>query len=245
MATSPGLSGADEHAGIAVEGGALALTQAGGAETLRRLYRLVRNTAVAAVAVALIAGAIAIGTRWWTPAFTFPGVASVVALPGGAPVAGGSSKVVRTNDDVTVTLTTTGLPEGHVVVLRALIFNEPGSCRHPSALARCGAEDLSNAEAQPSVVFVSGLAVRASSGGAFKGVLKIGDASRAVLGHGLTNPHAADLQFVLADKGPLAPGMYADMVGSISGGCADAQPGWGKVGPNTCRDIQVAVHQKP
>ena len=245
MATSPGVSGAEEHASVVVDGGALALARPGGAEALRRLYRIVRNVAVAAVAVALTAGAIAIGTRWWTPAFTFPGVASVVALPGGAAVAGASSKVVRTNDDVTVTLTTTGLPDGHVVVLRALIFNEPGSCRHPSAVARCGAEDLSNAEAQPSVVFVSGVAVRASSGSAFKGVLKTGDASRAVLGKGLTNPHGADLQFVLADKGPLAPGMYADMVGSISGGCTDAQPGWGKAGPNTCRDIQAAVHQKP
>src|ERR671934_1871660 len=57
--------------------------------------------------------------------------APVFSLPSGTPVAGASSTTVRSDDGVSFSLTTSGLPAGHAITLWLVIFNNPAGCATP------------------------------------------------------------------------------------------------------------------
>ena len=207
-------------------------------------YQTIRNAVVVAVAIGLLAMAVAVETHVFNPNFDAPGVNTVRLVSDGAVVEGASLNVVRRNDLTTVAFTTSGLPANHIVVLEAQIFNEPTNCKHGSGAVRCGVDDLADPEVKGSVVFLAGVWLRTSTTATLKGQLKTDDASHAVLGDGLANPHGADLRLVLVDHGaPLSQFTQAQLT-TLAGGCSDAPPGYGTVGPIACTDLQVGVDQK-
>jgi hypothetical protein len=207
-------------------------------------YQTLRNLGIAVAAIGLLAMAVAVETHVFNPNFDAPGVNAVRLASDGTAVEGATLNVVRKNDVTTLAFTTSGLPANHIVVLEAQIFNEPTKCTHGSGSVRCGVDDLSDPEVKGSVVFVSGVWLRTSTMATLKGELKTDDASRAVLGEGLTNPHGADLRLVLVDHGAPVSEFAQAQLTTLAGGCTNAPPGYGTPGPIACKELQVGIDQK-
>ena len=213
-----------------------------GAFRPRSAYRVLRNSAILTVAVGLFAFAIAIQTKKFHPLGQVIGLVDVHAVADGSTINGGWSLLRRDTDGINITYNVTGVPAGHVVILKAVIFNQPEFCS--GGAGGCGPDDMNNSRAQPSVMFATGGLLRGSSDVMLKTRLTVKDSARAVSGEGLTNPLDAYVQIVLVDHGVPGPGMFAEMVSTVGGGCKDAAPGTGMRGPNTCTDLQVANHPK-
>lgn len=211
--------------------------------SLSSAYRVVRNAGVFLAAAGLLAFAVAIQAHIFQPSGTTAGASPVVNIADGSSVFGASSVVRRDNSGAKVTFKTAGLPAGHIVILKALIFNEPANCSHGSGSTRCGPDDLENNRTEPSVMYLTGLWLRGTTSAAtFKASLPANDGGAAMVGAGLTNVFSAEIRLVLVDHGSPVAGLYTEMISTISGGCRDAAPGYGTPGPNTCTDIQYAVH---
>ena len=206
-------------------------------------YRIFRNALIALFAAALLAGAVAIETRIFDPNQGDHRTSGVRLVSDGSEVSGASSMMQRSNEGIDLTVSTSGLPAGHVIVLKALIFNQPRSCKHGSAGLRCGADDMGDPDVKGSVVFVKGFVLRQTGTVNLTGHIAADDKSRASVGDGLTNPHGADVHLVVVDHGPPITGLYNDQLSTIGGGCKDAPPGGGAPGSNTCADLQVAANE--
>src|SRR4029078_6784400 len=117
-------------------------------------------------------------------------VSSVRLLSDGSSISGATSLPPRNEDGVAFTLTTSGLPVGHIITLKAEIFNNPNKCTRGTSGRRCGEGDLTDPEVGGSVVYLKGLYYRqASPTVTLDGHLAANDATHALSGAGLTNPH--------------------------------------------------------
>ncbi len=206
-------------------------------------YRLLRNAVIALFGVALLAGAVAIETHIFDPGTSDHRNSDVRLVSDGSIVSGATSTFVRSNEGVDFTLNTTGLPAGHVIIVKALIFNQPLSCTHGASGRRCGGDDIGAAGVQGSIVFARGFVLRQTGAVSVTGHIGTDDRTRALVGDGLTNPHGADVHLVVVDHGPPITGLYNDQLSTIGGGCKDAPPGGGAPGANTCADLQVAANE--
>jgi hypothetical protein len=162
----------------------------------------------------------------------------------------GTSQLVRTDNGVSVKLSTTGLEPGTAATLWIIIFNEPDNCTAPE----CGEDDLFRAEPLPDVMYMGGSVVGGTGGATFAGHRAEGDNSRslwAVLGvaspsPGLIDARVAEIHLVVRNHGPLIRGLIGEMTSTFNGGCPlDGLPVnqlIGTPGPNTCEDVQFVVH---
>ena len=165
----------------------------------------------------------------------------------------GTSRITRTNNGVSFQLTTTGLAPGEVHTLWMVVFNTPEGCSDPG----CGIDDLGNDDAVADVLYAAGTIVGQSGRASFAGHRRQGDASGSILGEwlglptpGLVNAMGAEIHFVVHTHGPLIPALTAEMLHSFNAGCGpEFMPGLppvpeslGTYGPNTCADVQVAIH---
>lgn len=165
----------------------------------------------------------------------------------------GSSKLVRTDNGVSFTLSTTGLEPGSVHTLWMVIFNEPENCTDPG----CGTDDLTNVDATPDLAYAAGTVIGGSGRATFSGHRNEGDNGGSIMEEwlglpepGLETARGAEIHFVVHSHGPKIPGLVNEMLHTFNAGCgpvfSEAFPevpeSLGTYGPNTCRDVQFAVH---
>lgn len=177
-----------------------------------------------------------------SPILTFAGMKEV-----------GQSGLVRTDNGVSFRLTTTELEPGAVHTLWMVIFNNPSACSLPG----CGIDDLANLAAVVDAVYSAGTVVGESGRATLAGHRSEDDASGSILGEwlglptpGLMDATAAEIHFVVHSHGPKIPGLVSEMLHTFNAGCGPIfEPGLppvpetlGTYGPNTCADVQFAVH---
>lgn len=177
----------------------------------------------------------------------------------GEVIPGTSSKLVRTDSGVSMTLKTVQLPAGTVHTTWWVVFNNPAECKWgDGVIALCAEMDLFvSPESLPSVMYAAGQVIGNTGKGNFAAHLSLGDTSGCHLEPIFSDPALADLKFpcnplidsrgaeihiAVHDHGPAIPGMIADMLSTFDGGCVNLGRG---NGPNMCSTTQVAGHRAP
>ncbi|MDW4551646.1 hypothetical protein R5H32_20120 [Defluviimonas sp. D31] len=137
------------------------------------------------------------------------------------------------------------LHPGHAYTLLMAVMNRPSEC---PALPCTPKDVLGRSDIVRSDVGVVGGAVARADGTLYiTGIQKVGALPEAFFGHGLQDPPAAEIHFVLNDHGPAIEGRMVEMLGTYRGGCTDeslpppmpaAARASGNTGPNTCRLVQ-------
>ena len=151
-------------------------------------------------------------------------------MSGGAIVYRSATMLVRTRDDVTGTIHTSGLVPGHVVTGWFGIFNHPEHC----ATRPCSPPaDLNNPLVQGSLVNMGGVLVGPDGTADFAEVRAVGDTTNAFSGPGLLEPRSAEIHLAVRDHGvALMEPAFSQQLTMFNGGCP----------PNTCVTIQAAPH---
>ena len=182
-----------------------------------------------------------VASRSTSNVYTFDGMAEV-----------GTSVLVRTSNGVSYNLKSGELEPGTVVTLWMVIFNSPENC-----VDGCGTDDLANPDAVVDVVYSSGRVIGGSGKASYAGHRSEGDDSGTILpawlglpSPGLVNAQEAEIHFIVHSHGPKIPILVDEMLHSFNAGCGpEFEVGLppvpeelGTYGPNTCRDLQFAVH---
>lgn len=173
----------------------------------------------------------------------------VSMLSDGSAVQGAWSKLQRNDSSVSTTLHTSKLPSGHAVTMWWLVFNHPEHCTNGSGTARCGDDDLlmrgGDQKVEGTVLRAAGHVIGGSGVGNYGAKLSVGDTSGVLMsaGPGLTNPQGAEIHLVVRTHGPAIPKLIDEQLSTFGGGCNNVPPGTGTPGPNTCKNLQIAVHK--
>jgi hypothetical protein len=156
------------------------------------------------------------------------------------PYAGAS--LLRNNEGVFGTISTSGLAPGHVVTLWWAVFNEPDAC----AGLVCAPPDLNNALVNGSLQLGGGEVVGESGRADFDGYLGVGDNTgfyRLPMfpnmpdpAPGILDSKGAEIHLVIRDHGPAStdPVILQQQLTSFPGGCTATNP---------CANIQAAIFQ--
>jgi hypothetical protein len=150
----------------------------------------------------------------------------------GAIVYGSATMLVRTRDDVTATVHTTGLTPGNVYTAWFAIFNDPRYC----ATQPCSPADLSNPLVQGSLLGFGGRIVGADGVADYAEVRAVGDTTNAqIAGPGLQDTRRAQIHLAVRNHGAAAldPNVLRQQLTTFNGGCP----------PNACVTVQAAVHR--
>ena len=153
-------------------------------------------------------------------------------------IPGAGSQMVRAKDGVFMTFHTQGLTPGTVATAWWVFFNNPKACATSPCLV---ADLLTNPASEPSLLYAAGRIVGPD------GALDIGS-FRAVddttgsesfppfptPNPGLLDSKRAEIHVVIRTHGPALTGAaLAQQLTTFNGGCP----------PNTCGNVQVAIHQ--
>jgi hypothetical protein len=157
------------------------------------------------------------------------------------PYAGAS--LVRNNEGVFGTISTSGLGPDHVVTLWWAIFNDPRAC----AGAVCAPPDLNNPLVNGSLQFGGGQIVGPNGRADFGGYLRVGDNTgfyRLPMfpnmpdpAPGVVDAKGAEIHFVIRDHGPASsdPQILQQQLNRFPGGCTVSNP---------CANVQAAIFQR-
>ena len=165
----------------------------------------------------------------------------------------GSSQLVRKPNGISMTLQTSEVTSGDALTVWYVVFNEPGEC----ATTPCGEADIFNPATRTDILYATGHVVGNGNQANFAGSLQSGDNSGSIMGFfnawlgfnlpslGLEDPDGAEVHLVLRTHEEALPAFMPDMIQTFNGGCI--YPGgvptdYGAPGPNTCSDIQFAIH---
>lgn len=158
-------------------------------------------------------------------------------LVNGGTVAGASSKIIRTDEGITVSVNTTVSPGAYTMWL--LIWNNPENCNGnpdvPSLRCFPGAPPL---DPPSCVLFGTGQVVGNSGTLNYTAHRQAWDATGNIGGacpNGLTNPRGADVHAAVRTHGEKIPGMVPEQIQTVGGGC----------GTNDCLEVQAAPHEEP
>jgi hypothetical protein len=144
----------------------------------------------------------------------------------------GGSMLARNGEGVYMSLHSAGLAPGTVVTAWWVFFNSPKKCN----TSPCSVADLTNADAQPSLVNATGRIVGADGTADFGAFKAEGDTTGAVFGPGLLNSKKAEIHLVVRTHGPALvedAQLLGQQLSTFNGGCP----------PNTCANLQVSIHQ--
>lgn len=211
--------------------------------TMNSRLRATVGVLVAAVAFSVAAGPAAAADRQRADVHTF------ADLPQLADV--GDSTLVRTRRGVTATLATTGLAPGPHTVWW-IVWNNPGACGEDG----CNDADLGDPGIDVDIGYAAGVVVGSSGRARFAARLKEGRTLTGfptefgiTSGSGLIDARTAEIHLVVRSHGPRIPGRVGEMVRTFHAGCDYSVFGgliedglYGTAGPNTCTDVQFAVH---
>ena len=144
---------------------------------------------------------------------------SDVSLIADPTVVVGSSKIVRNQNGVNVTVNTSGLEPGSAVTIWLVIFNNPGTPGPPD-----------------DVIYGAGHVVGGNGTAHFAAHLNEGDSGGSLFPQpspGLIDAETAEIHIVVRSHGPAIPGMIPEQIHTLEGDCD----------PNVCEDLQFAIHQ--
>lgn len=173
----------------------------------------------------------------------------VYSFENGKVIRGGNSILKTAPSGASIFLHTTKLKPSSAITLWWVVFNHPENCTHPEGKFRCGPGDLEVFGGDPavesSVLYADGHVVRSNGDIDFQAFLPKNTIPPGTLfGPGLTNPLGADIHFVVRSHGLILPYIVKEQIITFGGGCNNAPNGTGIPGPNTCVDMQFAVHEQ-
>lgn len=165
----------------------------------------------------------------------------------------GSSTLNRGANGISFSIETTELEPQTAATIWVVVFNAPQHC----ATSPCGDPDLFVPNVMADVLYGTGDVIDGSGNTTFVGSRGLQDGTGSLLGAlGLPSPgildiNKAEIHFVVRSHGPLVPGLENEMLETFNGGCQHPGPDFpdplptelGAPGPNTCVDVQFAVHQ--
>ena len=190
------------------------------------------------IALSLVAGAfVVISTLSGLTAQADPAsisTAPVVTLSDFTVVAGASSKIVRNDNGVTVSVKTTVDPGAYTMWM--LLWNDPSEqCEGGGGLI-CNPEE---GDVPECVLFTTGHVVGNNGTLNYTGHRGLFDNSGAIgppCASGLTNPQGAAIHLIIRSHGPIQPGQVNLQISTVWGGC--------NPGPaDPCADVQAAAHE--
>jgi hypothetical protein len=159
----------------------------------------------------------------------------VVYLEEGFPVvAGASSKIVRNDNGVTVSVSTTVDPGTYTMWM--LLWNDPSQCIVEAEEDDDGLVCNPAVDALDCVLFTAGHVVGDNGTLNYSGHRPVYDSSGAIgppCANGLTNPQGAALHLIIRGHGPKLPGQVESQISTVGGGCD----------VNVCADVQAAAHE--
>ena len=166
----------------------------------------------------------------------------------------GSSMLSRHGNSISMTFKTSDIPPGMAVTIWWVVFNRPWNC----STSPCGEPDIFDPAVMADVLYAAGHVTGAADRVNYGAQLRAGDADGSVMGFfnallaldlpsvGLRNVHGAEVHLVARTHQEALPAFMPDMISTFNGGCG-YPPGvptdYGAEGPNTCTDIQFAIHQ--
>lgn len=157
--------------------------------------------------------------------------APVINLSDFTPVAGASSKIVRNDNGVTVSVKTTVDPGTYTMWM--LLWNDPDSCFGGGGLVCNPTLD----DPPDCVLFTAGHVVGNNGTLNYTGHRRVFDTSGFIGGvacaDGLTNPQGAAIHLIIRSHGPKLPGQVNLQISTVGGGCD----------VNVCDDVQAAAHE--
>lgn len=156
--------------------------------------------------------------------------APVVNLSDLTPVAGASSKIVRNDNGVTVSVSTTVDPGTYTMWM--LLWNDPSLCGGGGGLV-C---NPTMGDGPECVLFTAGHVVGNNGTLNYSGHRGVFDNSGAIgppCADGLTNPQGAAIHLIIRSHGPKLPGQVNLQISTVDGGCD----------VNDCDDVQAAAHE--
>jgi hypothetical protein len=194
-------------------------------------------------AVALIAGPASAADRQRADVYTLADLPALLDV--------GDSTLVRTERGVTGTLRTRGLEPGPHTMWW-VVWNNPAACGADG----CSEADFGKPEVDADIGYAAGVVVGESGRGAFAARLQEGRPLAGfpaefgiTSGSGLIDAAGAEVWLVVRSHGPRIPGLVGEMTHTFHAGCdysvfggLIAEDSYGTAGPNTCTDIQFAVH---
>lgn len=154
----------------------------------------------------------------------------------------GSAILVRSEQGVTINVSTSQLEPGYAYSNWWIIFNHPEACEDG-----CGADDLGNPDVEASVTYATGRVANADGEAHFSAFLPVGlvrlnrtveGRERHRLGPGLQNLWGAEIHYIIRSHGPAGPSVATliEEIGTFNHSC-DRAPG--------CYDAQVIAFAKP
>lgn len=164
----------------------------------------------------------------------------------------GTSRLIRNDRGVAVTLSTSGLEPGDAVTMWMVVFNVPSECspEDDGGPPVCGEDDLApDTPVMVDVINVTGSLVGGSGKATVAAHHKAGEVGYSVFdilgapAPGLIDARTAELHFIVRTHGPMIPGLAYEMTSTFAAGCAGFPSVLGTPGPNTCEDLQFSVHK--
>ena len=194
----------------------------------RKLYSLVVGGAILLIA-----------SGFGSVAYAGPPTVSTMPvndLVNGGTVAGASSKIIRTDNGITVSVKTTVDPGAYTMWL--LIWNNPENCNGNPDVPDLRCFPGPGFDAPSCVLFGTGHVVGNNGTLNYTAHRKAWDATDNIGGacpNGLTNPRGADVHAAVRTHGEKIPGMVPAQIHTVGGGCAE----------NECLEVQAAPHEEP
>jgi hypothetical protein len=187
------------------------------------------------------------------PVFAFQAAGDVgggVLEPGKTypPTTHGFATLKRGRDWIQVNIQTSGLPAGAYTVWW-VIFDAPQGC-----VGGCGADDLFNPDANPSVLFAMGGVVPERGTAGFRARYQVGNdlgepGTQHILGDGSLHPATAEVHNIIKYHGPAAADRATlhEQTHTLLGGCFDGANAVDLGDPFgvQCFDPQAVVHPLP
>jgi hypothetical protein len=205
-----------------------------------------------AILLSQLAAALALTAVLAPPAHSAPAEHSISPLwrfSDGSVVEGATSQLVRTDSGISLSQRTSA-PAGHAVTVWWVIFNNPENCAGAEGVpTRCAEPDLFNPDVEGSVQYAAGHVVGAAGTYSVGSYLAEGDTANCpfeafgFLCAGLIDARKADVHLVVRTHGPKLTAFMPGQIKSFEAACTpESSLGLGD-GPNTCMDMQFAVHE--
>jgi len=165
-------------------------------------------------------------------------------------VDGASATLLRTHNNVRMTIKTLDLDPHDTYTVWWVIFNKPENCTDDTDISECGLGDL-NPLTNPSILYAAGHVVGGNGKGNFAGSLREGDLSGCqppwddfgLCGDGLEDAQNAAIHLLVRTHGPKIPGMVNDQINTFAGGCTPGSSFGVGDGTNVCVDQQAVVFE--
>jgi hypothetical protein len=155
----------------------------------------------------------------------------------------GSSALLRSPEGIRVRAATSGLAPGSATTFWVVVFNNPEHC-----VDGCNIDDVFLPDVQADALYTDGRFIAASGNARYGGEHALGDISNSIapgLGLpsvGILDVMKAEFHIIVRSHGAIVPEIGRAQITTWAGGCAGLPPELGPEGPNTCEDVNFAVH---